>query len=86
MTAPHTKVTILFTGTALVFNSLRDTHTNADYVHRDSVFVYDTHKHCRFCAQGLFFPYYYTRCTELQILSTGTALLLTSLRGCIRFF
>ena len=55
MTAPVTKVAILYTGTALLFNSLRDTHTIADPVHRDSAFDYDAHKRCRFCAQGQFF-------------------------------
>jgi len=55
MTAPLTKVAILFTGTALLFNSLRDTHTIADSVHRDSAFVDNADKHCRFCAQGLVF-------------------------------
>jgi len=66
-----------------LFNSLRDTHTT-DSVHRDSVFVYNAHKHCRSCAQGLVFVYYSARCTELLIMCTGTALLPTSARDCIR--
>ena len=52
MTAPVTKVAILCTGTALLFNSLRDTHTIAYSVHRDSAFVDNAYKHC---AQGLVF-------------------------------
>ena len=55
MTAPFTKVAILFTGTALLLTSLRDTHKIAYSVHRDSAFVYNAHKHCRLCAQGRFF-------------------------------
>ena len=61
MTAPYTKMAILYTGTAFLFNSLRDTHTIADPVHRDSAFDYDAHKRCRFCAQGQLFS-----CTALH--------------------
>ena len=81
MTAPYTKMAILYTGTALLFNSLRDTqilytgtallitmHTKAvDSVHRDSLFVYSS-----------------ARRTELQILCTGTAFSLIGARACIR--
>ena len=84
MTAPFTKLAILYTGTALLFNSLRDTHTIADPVHRDSAFDYDANKCCRFCSQGQFFVYYSARRTELQILCTGTAFSLTGARDCIR--
>ena len=75
MTAPVTKVAILFTGTAFLFNSLRGTHRQSQILctraallfnslrdaHRQSqilctgtaFFVYDTHGNSRFCAQGL---------------------------------
>ena len=72
MTAPFTKVAILITGTALLFNSLRVTHTISYSVHRDRVFVYNAHKHCRSCAQGIVFVYYSARRTELLIMCTGT--------------
>ena len=84
MTAPVTKVAILFTGTALLFNSLRRARTIADSVHRDSAFVDNADKHGRFCAQGWFFVYYSARRTELLIMCTGTAFLPTSARDCIR--
>ena len=81
MAAPYTKMAILYTGTAFLFNSLRDTqilctgtallitmHTKAvDSVHRDSFFVYSS-----------------ARRTELQILCTGTAFSLIGARDCIR--
>jgi hypothetical protein len=85
MTAPFTKVAILITGTALLCNSLRDTHTRADSVYRDSVFVYDTRKFQILCTGTEFVFNYSAGRTELQIICTETAFSFTSLRDCIRF-
>jgi hypothetical protein len=86
MTAPVTKAAILYTGTALLFNSLRDTHTIADPVHRDSAFDYDAHKRCRFCAQGQFFRV--LLCTTHRIgrfSAQGHQIAYASLRDCMHF-
>ncbi len=51
MTAPHTKMAILYTETPLSLNSPRETHTIANSVHRDNAFVHDTHENSRLSAQ-----------------------------------
>ena len=70
MTAPATKVAILFTGTALLFNSLRGTHRQSQILFTGTALLFnslrDTH---RFCAQGQRFRLRHTR--KFQILFTG---------------
>ena len=85
MTAPHTKVSILHTGTALLFNSLRDTHTSADSVHTDNVFVYDTHAQVQILRARTFVRLLvWATHTTVHIVCTGKALVFTSLRDCMR--
>ena len=63
MTAPVTKVAILYTGTALLFNSLRGTHRQSQILFTGTALLFnslrDTHTDSRrFCAQGQrFFVY-----------------------------
>ena len=70
MTAPVTKVAILYTGTALLFNSLRGTHRQSQILCTGTALLFnslrDTH---RFCAQGQRFRLRHTR--KFQILCTG---------------
>jgi hypothetical protein len=63
MTAPVTKVAILYTGTALLFNSLRGTHRQSQILCTGTALLFnslrDTHR-------------------QSQILCTGTAFLFTT--------
>jgi hypothetical protein len=43
MTAPVTKVAILYTGTALLFNSLRGTHRQSQILRTGTAFLFTTH-------------------------------------------
>ena len=72
MTAPVTNVAILFTGTALLFNSLRGTHRQSQILCTGTVFSCTTlhdAQNCRFSAQGQRFRLRHTR--KFQVLCTG---------------
>ena len=86
MAAPHTKVPSLCTGTAFSSSNLRETHTHAASVHRDSVFRLRHTEHCRFYEQGQLFSLTSLRDTlnSVHIVCTGTAFVFTRLRGCMR--
>ena len=85
MTAPFTKVAILFTGTALLFNSLRDTHTQLEILCTGTALLFTMHTNTAdYVHRDWFFVYYSARRTELLIMCTGTAFLSTSARDCIR--
>jgi hypothetical protein len=85
MTAPVTKVAILYTGTALLFNSLRDTHTQSQILCTGTALLITMHTNAVDSVhRDSFFVYYSARRTELQILFTGTAFSLIGARDCIR--
>ena len=85
MTAPFTKVAILITGTALLFNSLRDTHTQLQILCTGTALLLTMQTNTADSVhRDWFFVYYSARRTELLIMCTGTAFLPTSARDCIR--